>query len=93
MSTPSEALNKTMTLPSGGAAYVTATDGHKTTISSPEPSPPGSVVRARVEGLGTEFQLKVRNCYRSGEAFVIEGRMQNATREMKAWLVGVSPEA
>lgn len=75
-----------MTLLSGAIAYLAESDGHKTVIRSPEPSPPGSVVRAKVEGLTIEFQLKVRNCRKDGDLFRIDGRMQNATREMKAWL-------
>lgn len=85
----SETLKKLreMTLPSGALAFLEESDGHKTVVRSPEPSPPGSVVRAKVEGVSIEFQLKVRNCRKDGELFRIDGRMQNATREMKAWLV------
>lgn len=79
-----------ITLPSGKTATLRQSNGHRTTIVSPEPSPPGSVVRAKVEGIGAEFELKVRNCQKDGELFVIEGRTQNATREMKAWLVRTS---
>jgi hypothetical protein len=76
-----------MTLPSGKTATLRQTDGYKTTIVSPESSPPGSVVRAKVEGIFAEFQLKVRACQKEGDVFVIEGRTQNATRELKAWLL------
>lgn len=77
---------KVMILPSGGTCRVLTSDGDRTTIESPESSPPGSVVRARVDGLSVEFQLKVRNCRKQDEGFAIDGRTQNATREMRAWL-------
>lgn len=76
----------TMTLTSGEAATVIETDGDKTVIRSPNPSPPGSTVRGRFEGVACEFQLKVRNCKKDGEAFLIDGRVRNATREMKQFL-------
>ncbi len=77
-----------MTLPGGEAASVIETDGDKTTIRSPLPSPPGSTVRAKIEGVSCEFQLKVRNCKKDGDGFVIDGRVKNATREMKQFLTG-----
>lgn len=76
-----------ITLPSGKCASIVMSDGDKTTIHSPEPSPPGSTVRGRVAGQPTEFQLKVRNCVRKGNIFEIDGRVMNATRELKATLV------
>lgn len=82
-----------MTLLNGNTANVHRTDGHKVTILSPDPAPPGSVVRAKVEGIGAEFQLKVRSCHKEGEQFVVEGRTQNATRELKAWLNHLSSPA
>lgn len=84
MSTPTRAL----TLTTGEAAEIVTTDGDKTEIRSPRPSPPGSTVRAKVEGVACEFQLKVRNCKKSGEHFLIDGRIQNATRELKTALRG-----
>lgn len=75
-----------MTLPSGAAASIVETDGDKTLIRTPEPSPPGSTVRGRIPGVACEFQLKVRNCKKDGESFLIDGRVKNATREMKQFL-------
>lgn len=75
-----------MTLLSGKAATIVETDGDKTQIRTPEPSPPGSTVRARISGVSCEFQLKVRNCRKDGESFLIDGRVKNATREMKQFL-------
>lgn len=75
-----------MTLLSGAQATIVETDGDKTLIRTPEPSPPGSTVRARISGVSCEFQLKVRNCKKEGDTFLIDGRVKNATREMKQFL-------
>lgn len=75
-----------MTLQSGASASIVETDGDKSLIRSREPSPPGSTVRARIAGVTCEFQLKVRNCRKDGDAFLIDGRVKNATREMKQFL-------
>ena len=73
-------------LTSGKKAHVEASDGDKTTISSPDPSPPGSIVRGNIQGVACAIQLKVRNCRKKGELFFIDGRLQNATRELKTRL-------
>lgn len=73
-------------LSDGSLAEVVQSDGDKTTIRSPLPSPPGSTVRGTVAGLTNEFQLKVRGCKKNDDAFVIDGRAQNATRAIRAWL-------
>ncbi len=74
-------------LPSGEFASVVRSDGDKTTIHSPVPAPPGATVRGRVDGCAVEFQLKVRNCVKRGDDFEIDGRLRNATRDLKALLV------
>lgn len=82
-----------ISLPSGNTARITETDGDRTTIESPEPSPPGSTVRGRIDGVQCEFELKVRNCRKDGDFFYIDGRTRNATREMKECLkAGVAPD-
>ena len=75
-------------LPSGEVAHVAESDGDKTTVLSPLPSPPGSTFRGQVEGVDAEFQLKVRNCRKQGELFSIDGRTMNATRALKEILRG-----
>lgn len=81
-------MSLTILLRSGDAATLLSSDGHQARISSPKPAPPGSLVAGKLDGVATEFQLKVRNCYRDGDRFVVEGRTQNATRELKAALIG-----
>ena len=84
----------TITLPNGKTARVTKTEGDHTTIESPEPSPPGSTVRGRIQGIKCEFELKVRNCKKVGDSFFIDGRARNATREMKEYLKALeAPDA
>ncbi len=80
-------------LPSSQLAFVAETDGDKTTIHSPEPAPPGATVRGRIDNVAVEFQLKVRNCKKVGDVFVIDGRLRNATRKMKAALTGGATSA
>ena len=75
-----------LTLPSGALGTIVETDGDKSLVRSPEPSPPGSTLRGRIEGVSCEFQLKVRNCKKDGDSFLIDGRVKNATREMKQFL-------
>lgn len=75
-----------ITLQNGAAATLVETDGDKSLVRSPEPSPPGSTLRGRIDGVTCEFQLKVRNCRKDGESFLIDGRVKNATREMKQFL-------
>ena len=60
-----------------------SSDGDKTAIQSPEPAPPGATVRGRIAGCAVEFQLKVRNCVKKGNSFEIDGRLRNASRELK----------
>jgi hypothetical protein len=82
----------TINLPGAQSAQVVETDGDKTTVRAPIPSPPGSVVRGKVDGVNCEFELKVRNCKKDGDSFLIDGRMRNATREMKVCLKAFSAE-
>lgn len=83
---PPDILPLHFVLDSGEVAQVLMSDGDKTTIQSPRPSPPGSTVRGNIQDVEGEFQLKVRSCRKQGEHFVIDGRTQNATRGLRAWL-------
>jgi hypothetical protein len=85
---PATASRLEIVLSSGGVAYLISTDGDKTAIASPEPAPPGATVCGYVTGCATEFQLKVRNCIKKGDVFMIDGRLRNITRPLKAVLLG-----
>lgn len=75
------------TLRSGKPARIQSTNLERVTIESPESSPPGSTVGGRIEGVACEFQMKVQKCRRVGDGFVLDGRVQNATRELRARLL------
>jgi hypothetical protein len=70
----------------GGEAAVTAFDGDRITVLSTVPSAPGS----RPEGAlpsGALVRIKVARCRRQDEGFVLEGRLLDATREVRAEIV------
>lgn len=71
-------------LASGAAARVTEFSAGRTILESPEPAPPGSTVRGTINGLNCPLEVKVRNCRRLAPegVFLIEGRLQNARREL-----------
>jgi hypothetical protein len=80
-----------ITLLSGKVARLLRSDGDKTSILSPEPAPPGSTVRGRIDDASVEFQLKVRNCIKRDTSYEIDGRVVNATRPLKERLAS-SPQ-
>ena len=66
----------------GGGAEVIACDDDRVSLRSTIPSAPGS----RLEGAlasGTAIKVKVARCRRVDEAFVIDGRLLDATRSMR----------
>jgi hypothetical protein len=75
-----------VSLVNGASARVTLSDGDRTTIESTISSPPGSTLRGQIEGISCEFQLKVRSCRKTGEKFTIDGRVINASRQMRETL-------
>ncbi len=77
-------------LKNGQRAEVVESDGDNTAILSPAASPPGSTVVGRLEGIDFDLQLKVKSCKRQGDAFRIEGRLRNASREVRERLTGTS---
>jgi hypothetical protein len=79
-----------LTLQNGQRAEVVASDGDATIILSPAASPPGSTVVGRLEGIDFDLQLKVKSCKRDGGAFRIEGRLRNASREVRERLTGAN---
>jgi hypothetical protein len=79
-----------LVLQNGQRAEVLESDGDTTAISSPTASPPGSTVVGRLEGIDFDLQLKVKSCKREGDAFRIEGRLRNASREVRDRLTGSS---
>lgn len=84
-------MSLSIVLTRGGTARLLETDGDKTTLLCPIASPPGSTLTGAVEGVAAEFQLKVKSCKKEGDAFRIEGRLRNATRELRERLLQNPP--
>lgn len=76
-------MSLAITLRQGKTAQLLETDGDKTVVASPIPSPPGSTLAGTIEGVATELQVKVKSCRKEGDLFRIEGRLRNATRELR----------
>jgi len=80
---------KQIALKTGELAELVTLQGDKATLASPLPSPPGSTVQCAVhqdQVFVGDFQLKVNRCRKVGDLFHIDGRIRNATREVKAEL-------
>ncbi len=80
---------KQIALKTGEPVELVALEGDKATLASPLPSPPGSTVQCAVEQdqvFVGDFQLKVNRCRKVGDLFHIDGRIRNATREVRVAL-------
>jgi hypothetical protein len=81
-----------ITLPDGQHASLESSDGRSVRVHSPLSAPPGATLRARVSAPAESVEVKVRSCRRLPDSeppvFLIEGRLQNATRELRAALAG-----
>lgn len=76
-------------LSSGKVGSVVSCMDKRVELHSPEPAPPGSTVKGRVPGVTSCFlEVKVRSCRKLPESglFLVQGRLQNATRELLAHL-------
>jgi hypothetical protein len=82
-----------VTLKDGQRGEVVRSDGDHTFLLCPFASPPGSTVLGTLDGIAHELQLKVKNCKRQGDAFLIEGRLRNASREARERLTSPAPDA
>lgn len=67
-------------------AYLVSHDEKRTTIKSRASFPPGATAKGTIDGVSAPFELKVRNCRKVEDWFFIDGRTQNATRELSAVL-------
>lgn len=66
----------------GGTASLVAFSPERTTVRSTVPAAPGTPLVGALEG-GGKLELKVKSCKRDGDAFIIEGRPFNLTRELR----------
>ncbi len=75
----------------GGSGDVAASADDLTTVRSTIPSAPGSRIEGELAEGGAPVRLKVHRCRKDGEAFVIEGRLLDATRELRTALAALAP--
>jgi hypothetical protein len=68
----------------GGEGAITAIDGDRVTAHSTVPSAPGSRLDGALNEGGGSLRIKVARCRRQGEAFTIDGRLIDTTREVRA---------
>lgn len=74
----------------GGDANVVAIDGDRVTLDSSLSSPPGSVVEGTLVNDGGSIRIKVRGCKKiEGERFRIEGRILDASRDLRTRLAAL----
>jgi hypothetical protein len=73
----------------GGQASILKADDDRVVVRSTVASAPGS----RIEGAlpsGSAVRLKVARCRAEGEAFVIEGKLLDATRAVRDEVAGLA---
>lgn len=66
----------------GGTATLVGFSPERATVRSTVPAAPGTPLVGALDG-GGKLELKVKSCKRDGDAFVIEGRPFNLTRELR----------
>lgn len=67
----------------GGEGDVVASMDDLTTVRSTIPSAPGSRIEGELVEGGAPVRLKVHRCRKDGDVFVLEGRLLDATRELR----------
>jgi hypothetical protein len=70
----------------GGEARLVALADDRVNLVSTISSAPGSRIEARLAS-GCSVRVKIHRCKRDGEAFAIEGRLIDATRDVRAELL------
>lgn len=73
-------------LSTGEDASVLESDGDKTMILATRAFPPGSTLTAQAATMDKPFSMKVSRSKRSTHGFEVEGRIRNASRELRDWL-------
>jgi hypothetical protein len=76
----------------GGEATLVTLDDDRVTVRSTAPSAPGSRPEGRLAS-GTAFRMKVARCRRDGDAFVIDGRLLDATRDARVEMAALCAPA
>ena len=73
----------------GGDATIVAIDVDRVTLDSSMSSPPGSLVDGTLVNGGGSIRIKVRGCRKDGERFRIEGRILDASRDLRTRLAAL----
>ena len=74
----------------GGDAVIVAIDVDRVTLDSSLSSPPGSLVEGVLVSDGTTIRIKVRGCKKMDERFRIEGRVLDASRDLRTRLAALT---
>jgi hypothetical protein len=69
-------------LPNDGTAQLVAIDGERVSLLATRASAPGCPLAGNLED-GTQVRVKVHRCRKQGERFLIEGRLIDATRQLR----------
>jgi hypothetical protein len=75
----------------GGEARVSSLDGERIRLISTTPAAPGTPLEGALDN-GTEVRVKVARCRREAEGFVIEGRLVDASREVRKAIAALAAE-
>ncbi len=73
----------------GGDATFVSVDGDRVVVDSSLSSPPGSLIDGTLVNGGDAIRIKVRGCKRDGERFRIEGRIIDASRDLRQRLTAL----
>ncbi len=69
-------------LPNEGVANIVAIDGERVSLLATRPSAPGCPLAGNLND-ETPVRVKVHRCRKQGERFLIEGRLIDATRQLR----------
>jgi hypothetical protein len=75
-------VNDHLRLPNDGVASVVAIDGERVSLLATRASAPGSPLAGTLND-ETLVRVKVHRCRKQGERFLIEGRLIDATRQLR----------
>jgi hypothetical protein len=73
----------------GGEARIVSIEGERIRLASTTPAAPGTPLEGALAS-GTEVRVKVARCRREGEHFVIEGRLVDASKVLRAALTALA---
>lgn len=75
-------MNDHLRLANEGTANIVALDGERVSLSATRASAPGCPLTGNLED-STLVRVKVHRCRKQGERFLIEGRLVDATRQLR----------